>query len=164
MIDLDSVWRVQRAHLELERALLAAAEAANDVITNPPAGVRNMSEWAKKQACWAELAKRRVSYESTFDMVLIDPEVAKAVKREKQREKQEVDGIEAQRMVVDQGPDYWSQWLAYGQSTKQLNPKEAGILQACTTSLGRVPSEKQSIAALTIAERLSDYYQARAAS
>ena len=42
----------------LERASMAAAEAANRVITNPPPGVRNMSEWAKKQACWAELAKQ----------------------------------------------------------------------------------------------------------
>src|SRR5690606_3870201 len=44
VIDLDMVWRLQRVHVELERALLAAAEVANDVITNPPAGVRNMGE------------------------------------------------------------------------------------------------------------------------
>jgi len=39
-VDVDSVWRMQRVHVELERALLAAAESANDVITNPPPGVR----------------------------------------------------------------------------------------------------------------------------
>lgn len=163
VLDLDSVWRMQRVHVELERALLAAAEAANSVITNPPPGVRNMSEWAKKQACWADLSKRSVSYLPSLDAVLIDPEAAKAVRRESRRETQEVDGIEAQRMVVEQGGDYWSQWLAYGKSERQLNPREVGILQACTMLPGRVPSERQCVAALEIVEKLSSYYNKSAA-
>ena len=158
VIDLDLVWRMQNTPAELERALLAAGEAANDVITNPPAGIRNMSEWAKKQACWSMLSKRQVAYGPGFESNLIDPEEARATKRDKRRENEETDGIEAQRMVVEQGPDYWSQWLAYGQSVKQLNSREAGILQACTMLPRRVPSEKQSIAALAIAERLSAHY------
>jgi hypothetical protein len=160
VVDLDAIWRMQRVHLELERALLAAAEAANDVITNPPPGIRNMSEWAKKQACWSVLAKREVAYGPGFETVLIDPEEAKTVKRDKRREKEEVDGIEAQRLVVDQGADYWSQWLAYGQRVRQLNSKEAGILQSCTMLPRRVPSEKQSIAALEIADKLCAHYEA----
>jgi len=164
VIDLDAVWRMQRVHVELERALLAAAEAANRVITNPPAGIRNMSEWAKKQACWAELSKVPVAYEPGFEMVLIDPEAAKAVKRDKRRERHEVNGIEAQRMVVEQGADYWSQWLAFGQSARQLSPRDAGILQACSMLPNRLPSEKQSIAALEIVERLSEHYHATASS
>lgn len=160
VIDLDAVWRMQRVHVELERALLAAAEAANEAITNPPPGIRNMGEWAKQQGCWAVLAKREVAYAPGFGMVLIDPEEAKAAKREKKKEKEEIEGIEAQQMVVEQGADYWSQWLAYGQSVKQLNSKEIGILSACTGLPRRLPSEKQSIAALDIADRLSAHYQA----
>src|SRR5690606_27277282 len=82
VIDLDQTWRMKRVSPELERALMAAAEAANVVITNPPAGVRNMSEGAKKQACWAELAKRPVVYEAGFDAVLIDPETLRGVNRD----------------------------------------------------------------------------------
>lgn len=160
VVDLDSVWRMQRVHVELERALLAAAEAANDVIINPPPGIRNMSEWAKKQGCWGSLSGQKVPYGPGFDMVLIDPEEAKTVKRDKQKEKQEIDGIEALRMVVEQGADYWSQWLAYGQSVKQLNSKEAGILEACTAMPRRLPSERQAIVALDIADKLSAHYQA----
>lgn len=164
VIDLDAVWRMQRVNVELERALLAAAEAANHVITSPPAGIRNMSEWAKKQACWAELSKMQVAYDPGFEVVLIDPEAAKAAKRDKRRERQEVDGIEAQRMVLEQGADYWLQWLAFGQSVRQLSPKDAGILQACSMQSNRLPSERQSIAALEIVERLSEHYHASANS
>ena len=46
VIDLDAVWRKQAAPEPLMRALLIAAEASAKVIVSPPAGVRNMSEWA----------------------------------------------------------------------------------------------------------------------
>ena len=72
VIDLDKVWSLQRVPPNLERACIAAAEAANAVITSPPAGIQNMSEWAKKQACWADLAKRPVEYGSDFWDNLID--------------------------------------------------------------------------------------------
>lgn len=157
-IDLDAVWRNQRVHVELERALLAAAEAANRVITHPEGGVRNMSEWAKKQACWSVLSKMTVSYDPGFKNILVDPEMIKANRREKRRERQEVNGIEAQRDVVNQGAAYWNQLLAFGQSIRKLNPTESGILQACTRIPEKLPSEKQCIAALSIADKLEQYY------
>jgi len=160
IIDLDGVWRMQRVHVELERALLAAAESANDVITNPPAGVRNMSEWAKKQACWAELAKRAVTYSAGFVSVLVDPETLRSLTRDKRKAKRQVNGIEAQRDVVNQGGEYWSQLLAFGKSIGKLDPKEMGILQVCASLPNRVPTEKQCLAAVAIADRLEQYYDA----
>ena len=161
-IDLDGVWRMQRVHVELERAFLAAAKEANEVITNPPPGVRNMSEWAKKQACWAELAKRAVTYSPGFDSVLVDPDAVRSVTRDKRKAKRQVNGIEAQRDVVNQGGDYWSQLLAFGKSIGKLDPKEMGILQACSLLPSRVPTERQCLAAVAIADRLEQFYDTAA--
>lgn len=161
-LDLDAVWRMQRVHVELERALLAAAEVANRVITNPQGGVRNMSEWAKKQACWSVLSKASVPYDPGFKSILVDPDVIKANRRDKRREKQRVNGIEAQREVVNQGGAYWSQLLAFGRSIGKLDPTEAGILQACTRIPEKLPTEKQCVAALTVADKLEQYYDTAA--
>jgi hypothetical protein len=158
VIELDAIWRMQRVHVDLERAFLAAAEAANNVITAPPPGIRNMSEWAKKQACWAELAKREVSYEPGFRNVLIDPAAARTAQRDGRNDRKQVKGIEAQREVVNQGAQYWLQLLAFGNSIGKLAPKDAGILQACTSLPQRVPTEKQCVAALSIADRLEQFY------
>jgi len=158
-VDLDQVWRLQRVQADLERALLAAAEAANEVITNPPAGVRNMSEWAKKQACWAGLAKRTVAYDEGFNSVVIAREALRTVDRETRVAKREVNGIEAQREVVNQGGEYWAQLLAFGKSIGKLAPKDAGILQACTLLPSRIPTEKQCVAAVAIADKLEQYYE-----
>lgn len=158
VLDLDQVWKLQRVPVTMERACLAAAEVANEVITHPPAGVRNLSEWAKKQACWAELSKRPVEYEVGFFDSLIDPDEARASKREERREREARSGIEAQREVVSQGADYWKQVLAFGESIGKLDPRESGILRACTFLPTRIPTERQCVAALTIADKLEQYY------
>lgn len=158
VIDLDRVWSLQRVPSNLERACLDAAEAANAVITAPPAGIRNMSEWAKKQACWAELAKRSVEYGTEFWDNLIDPADAQANKRSARKDRELTSGIEAQSEVVMQGAEYWKQLLAFGRSISKLTGREQGILTACTFLPDRVPSEKQSLAALAIAEKLEEFY------
>lgn len=158
VIDLDRVWSLQRVPSNLERACLYAAEAANAVITAPPAGIRNMSEWAKKQACWAELAKRSVEYGAEFWDNLIDPADAQANKRSARKDRELTSGIEAQSEVVMQGAEYWRQLLAFGRSISKLTGREQGILTACTFLPDRVPSEKQSLAALAIAEKLEEFY------
>lgn len=158
LIDLDRVWFLQRVTSNLEGAFLAAAEAANTVITNPPSGIRNMSEWAKRQACWAELAKRHVGYGADFWENLVDRAVAQAAKRSEKKSRQLTSGIEAQREVVIQGAAYWESLLAFGNSIRKLSAKEQGILTACAQLSQKLPSEKQSMAALAIADKLEEFY------
>lgn len=158
VIDLDQVWRLQRLPAALEKACIVAAEAANQVITSPPAGVRNISEWAKKQACWAALEKVTAPYEPDFSDVLIDPEDAKSVRRDERKDQQITSGVEAQSEVVRQGGEYWSQLLAFGQSIRKLTPREVGILQACSKVPTQIPSEKQCVIAVQVADRLEQFY------
>jgi hypothetical protein len=80
------------------------------------------------------------------------------VDRDTRNAKRQLNGIEAQREVVNQGGEYWSQLLAFGRSIGKLAPKEAGILQACSALPHRVPTEKQCVAAVAIADRLEQYY------
>ena len=158
LLDLDKVWSMQRVPLNLEKAFTVAAQAANSVITNPPTGIRNMGEWAKKQACWAELAKKTLVYEEDFWDNLVDPESERLRKTTEKRASALASGIEAQREVVIQGPDYWSQLLAFGQSIGKLTDKEQGILKSCTYLPNRIPSEKQCTSALAIANKLEKFY------
>lgn len=158
LLDLDKVWSMQRVPASLEKAFTVSAMAANEVITNPPPGIRNMGEWAKKQGCWAELAKRQLAYEQDFWDNLIDPESERARKITEKRESNLISGIAAQSDVVVQGADYWSQLLAFGISIGKLDVREQGILKSCTYLPDKIPTEKQSAAALAIAEKLEKFY------
>ena len=51
-VDFDSIWRRQSPGAALDEAIAIIAEQVHEVLIHPPSGISNMTEWAKKQACW----------------------------------------------------------------------------------------------------------------
>ncbi|NNU82136.1 hypothetical protein HMH01_16995 [Halovulum dunhuangense] len=156
VLDLDAIWRRQAVSDALQQALLLAAAEANDVITNPPTGVRNMSEWAKQQACWNGLKGRRLDYGPEFESCLVLKETARTRQRDEKKERQAKEGIAAQSEVVGRGPAFWQDILARGMAERKLSPMDQQILQVCASMPRRVPSERQSQHAMTVLARLRD--------
>ena len=54
-VDLESIWEKQVPSEAVTRALLELSEAVWDHLNHPPANARNLSEWAKREACWTTL-------------------------------------------------------------------------------------------------------------
>lgn len=154
VVDLDAVWRAQSVPQALEDALVLAAAEAHDVITSPPDGVRNMSEWAKKQACWATLKARSLTYKPSFTRCLIDPEEAKTVVQSAQKELEMTSGIQAQTSVFECGANFWRGVRSWGVEHRKLSPKETGILETCASIPTKIPTEKQCIIAMDVLGRL----------
>ncbi len=155
VLDLDTIWRRQSVPDALQRALLVAAAEAHEVITHPPAGVRNMSEWAKQQACWHGLKGRKLEYSHEFDSCLILQENARTSERDQRKKQQAIDGISAQSEVVTRGAVFWQGVLARGIEKRKLTPKDQKILQICASMPRQLPSELQSKHALGILDRIS---------
>lgn len=166
VVDLDAVWKAQQVGESLERSLLVAAEAAHHVITSPPTGVKNMSEWAKKQACWAQLQRMEIEYGPWIMKCLIDPAEAAAVVKAARREVSLDNGIDAQKEVFDLGADYWRDALSWGRAKRLLAPREAGVLALCAGMPMKLPSEKQCIVAMAALHKILDagYSAAEAAA
>lgn len=153
VIDLDAVWRRQSVSRDLGDALLIAAEAASAVITHPEAGVNNITEWGKKQACWATLQRVDIDYGPELMNCLVEPEQARAVQRDGRREEAVLSGIEAQTSVIEAGGDFWNRLRQWAGGKRIFSPKEDGILKACGLFPSKLPSEKQSVIALDLLER-----------
>ena len=156
VLDLDTIAKRQAVGEPLLRALLVAAEKAHTVITHPVEGMRNMSEWAKKQACWSSLEGRELDYGPGFESCLISVEAARATEREGRRDRRELDGIAAQTEVVQLGPDFWRDLSARGVADQKLSPRDDQILQICAAIPRRIPSESQARHALDVLRRLTD--------
>lgn len=156
--DLDRVWKLQRVPAALEEALKIAAKAANEQITNPPDGVRNFSEWAKKQACWEQLSRLDLDYPESFGDVLVSPQEAKAAKDSDRKDRNAMSGAEAMTEVMQQGGEYWGQILNFGLHMGKISPKEKGILTVCSQIPQKLPSEKQAVIAIAVANRLEQFY------
>jgi hypothetical protein len=156
VLDLDTIWRRQAVPEALLRALLLAAAEAHFVITHPPSGVRNMSEWAKQQACWNGLKGRKLDYGAEFDGCLVLKEIARTSERDQRSKERQIDGISAQSEVVDRGPEFWRDILARGVAVRKLTPKDQQILGVCASMPRQLPSEFQSKHAINVLQRLKE--------
>jgi hypothetical protein len=156
VLDMDAIWRRQSVPDALQRALLLAAAEAHDAITHPPTGVRNMSEWAKQQACWNELKGRALTYDKDFETCLILEDMARTAKKDEKAKKAMTDGINVQSEVVALGALFWSEALAWGREHKLLTPKDMQILEVCASMPRRIPSDFQARHAMDALGRLKD--------
>lgn len=153
LIDLDAVWRTQSVPRALSDTLLIAAEAATEVITAPEAGVNNITEWGKKQACWAAVERMDVDYGEDFQNCVIAPEEARSTQRDDRRSTSMDAEIAAQQNVIAAGAAVWSRLREWGRSNRMFSPTEDGILRTCSMLPGRIPSGKQSVIAEQIMSR-----------
>jgi hypothetical protein len=154
VVDLSRIWRAQAVPSNLEHALLVAAAEAQDIITNPPEGVRNMSEWAKTQACWKAFSERGLTYGDAFRQVLVDMEDARAEEDEVTEDENLTKSVEAQTRVFELGAAFWAEAKTWGRSQRLLSPAEYNTLEICAKIPSRLPTERQTEFALEILSKL----------
>ena len=147
-VDYQRIWATQAVDDVLSQALATIAAAINEDIIHPPQGISNISEWCKKEGCWARLDGQ------ADEVAELLPEefwtgVASAEDNRHEaktaRQTQKIDnGIEVQRQVFEVPPAQWSVILKEGTNRRLLSPKEVGILRIAEQMPARIPTEKQS--------------------
>jgi hypothetical protein len=142
-VDLDRIWLLQSVPQDLLAALELAGEEAQAVITDSDEGLRNPSEWAKQQGCWAVLSKRQLSYSDAFKGILISPELATEEETASGREGDLEAGLQDYVEVFNLGGDFWAEAAMWGKDHKLLSPKQNGVLQTCSAIPRKAPSQEQ---------------------
>ncbi len=156
VLDLDTIAKRQIVSEALVRVLLLAAEVAHEVITKPVAGMRNLSEWAKQQACWSSLQARNIDYGDWLERCLTLKESARKNERDAQDLRREMVGIEAQSLVVKLGADFWRRVGEQGRAKRELTAKDEQVIKVCASLPRQIPTDKQSKHAITVLERLKE--------
>ena len=94
-IDLRQVWSRQSVPEPLMRLLSDAAPLVAAVIKDAPESVRNISEYAKRQACWTAVQQKvTTTLPSDIRTSLIDPDEGRRLRREDRAGKRMDDGID----------------------------------------------------------------------
>ncbi|WP_306751531.1 AIPR family protein [Paracoccus actinidiae] len=153
-VDLGRVWRMQTVPTALEEALLVAAAEAQAIITAPPDGIRNMSEWAKKQACWERFRKTKLNYSEDFEGMLIAAEEARSEDDAIKDDAELTKSVENQARVFELGAKFWQQARDWGRLHKLLSPMEYQVLDTCAKIPTRIPTENQTAFAIKILAKL----------
>ena len=154
MIDFNLVWREQMIPEPLTEAISVTAELVHELLIDPPAGQTNIGEWAKKQACWVGVQKLQVSYSRDFIEICESSIEAKSDDFAAKKVQRVNDGVDAQMKVVNFGPENWEKVITWASSERLLSPKEASILSICSQIPLKIPSDKQSVFALGVLEKL----------
>jgi hypothetical protein len=147
-LDFTRIWNAQGLTPAMIEALTIAASFVNDDLTRPPAGVSNISEWAKKEACWTriqgQLDRLDATFSDSFRSELLSAEDGKSEIRDARKVQKIDDGIDLQRKVYEVPPGRWTHILQEGVKRKFLTPKEVGILKIAEQMPAKIPTEKQS--------------------
>jgi len=153
-MDFEAIWRRQSPGSTLDDAIALAAARVHDVLVQPPSGISNVTEWAKKQACWERVRNLDIDWPDAFVQGLISADEQRSTARTARREQRELNGIEAQIAVVNAGAQFWLDALEWGKAKRLLTPTETGILEVATRVPARTPTDKQSSRAIAILAKL----------
>ena len=136
-VDLEAIWNRQLLPSEMQIAIVSAAKVVNDIIVNPPAGQRNISEWAKQQACWSAAQKARVQWSQAFLDTLLSTEEVKTRDTQGKKQQRQLNGIDAQTTVISAGKEYWTSVAEWGLNKRLLTETDMDILRTAMTWTSR---------------------------
>jgi hypothetical protein len=154
VLDFEKIWRMQGIPEALEISLKVAARKVHEVIVNPPPGMRNVTEWAKKEACWTRVKELPVTWPTNLSSVLISRAQQERIQEAGVKDQRVLNGIEAQTAAVRVGGGFWRLVKQWGASKQLLSEKEMGILNVAGGIPGKIPSEKQCLVLIDLLKRL----------
>ena len=155
-INLQMIWKTQRVIEPLQRQLLVVGEAAQGILLTPPAPYRNVTEWAKKRACWDALLAVDVPFDTELDAALIsrsklDNELAADTKNAK--DDAAIDALVAAVNLAQAG--YWIRANASVDAQRELNVSELRLLElAAYSGAAWVPTDREASRLIAIKEKL----------
>ena len=153
-VDFWSIWNRQIISAEMKEVLSHVAKAVHDVLVDTPPGIRNVTEWAKKQACWNRVEKLNVDWSKIFINALISKEEHKSRQNTGRKKQKVLNGIEAQTAIVTAGGQFWKHALEWGLGRKLLSERDVGLLKTAALIPAKLPSEKQARLIVEILSRL----------
>lgn len=155
-VDFQTIWRRQSTTEAMDAAIADIAKSVCDILVAPPEGIRNVTEWAKKQACWDRVSQLDIQIpENFFEELLGKDEKATEVK-DAVKDQKMLNGIEAQTLVVNAGAAYWQRLRSWAAERDLLSEMEDGVLNTASAIPGKIPSEKQATRIVQLHERLKN--------
>ncbi|MEJ3661687.1 AIPR family protein [Pseudomonas fragi] len=156
-VDFQRIWNNQAIDEELVGGLEKIAKAVHDIITFPPHGISNVSEWCKKESCWMSVVSQVTVISDSLSKGFWKEMVSKEDHQHEAkaaRETQKIDnGIEAQKQVIAIPASSWQSFYTKMSAKLLLTPKEIGVLQVAIQIPTKIPTENQSKVLIKVLEK-----------
>ena len=135
-LNYAKIWTNQKISEAFENILKNLSKKINNILidtNNPSRTTSNISEWAKKDACWGQMTGMYYKdlsecFDSIFISELIDSISADNLELEAARKEKVNAELAMQEKINGYDKKYWFSFLEYLESRFDLNFKEKGIL------------------------------------
>lgn len=151
-LDFQRVWNAQAISPVLESALAVVASRVNDDLLRPMQGISNISEWAKREACWTRMLEHMDEFADLlpeeFDSECLSRDEHLTEKRSARNTQKLDNGIEAQTKVFAIPAAKWTVIHDTLAAKRLLTPKEIGVLKIAMQMPMKIPTDKQCVVLL----------------
>lgn len=143
--DFLSVWDHQKVSPAVQQALEIITKEVYKELTNPPAGITNIGQWAKKEGCWEIIKKLQIELPQEFYDELLDKQEADTVKKEAKKIQRIDNAIEAQKLVFELAEkNKWCEIKKFGIENDMLSYQESQLMDRLCTDLNKFMLDKQA--------------------
>jgi hypothetical protein len=146
-LDFLRVWNAQAISPVLESTIAAVASRVNDDLLRPMQGISNISEWAKREACWTRMLENMDEFADLlpdeFDSECLSRDDHLSEKRAARNTQKVDNGIEAQTKVFAIPAPKWIVIHDTLAAKRLLTPKEIGVLKIAMQMPMKIPTDKQ---------------------
>lgn len=144
VFDFKAVWNQQTVSHTTEMELERIAEIMYNHLVNPNREVQNVTEWAKREACWKRAMEVPVPLSENFRKELADAKDDLEEKKRARKEQQQENLASAMIEVAQYGTEKWKELLNWGLSNRIFTPQDISFIRAAIAmETGKFPSEKQ---------------------
>jgi hypothetical protein len=149
--DFERLWQQQELSQDTLTYALSTARDVMRVLTSDERPIANVTEWAKREQCWALVRSMPAPMPDAFVAELLHTSLARSSRRAAVAEQRLDDGILAQKVVLDIPPHEWQRISDFARSNRLLTPTDAGIVRVMTN--GGLPTERQALRLLEVRRR-----------
>lgn len=152
-LDLQSIWQRQSVPDAVTEALVIISEQVFLKITDSSRQTINVTQWCKRDACWASVQEIDINLPASFTSVLIGKTEMRAAERDAKQDQKIISGAEAQASVLEHNAAEWRKLSEFTAHKKMLTPDEITALKYACQIPSKIPSPYQSQRLLMLLER-----------
>jgi hypothetical protein len=153
-LDFRSIWNKQDISHVLEVQLEKIAETMYNHLVSPNRDVENVTEWAKREACWKKAKQLDVTLSKEFLSELVSKSEEKEDKKAAGKEQKLYNSASMMIEVVNYGVENWKALLAWGTANHIFTPQDISFLRvAVAMEKGKIPTEKQCPKIIQVLEK-----------
>lgn len=154
VLDFKSIWNQQKVTHETELLLGRIAEAMFNHLVSDDREVQNVTEWAKREACWKKAKEIVIPLGDQFIKELAFADDERDDTRQARREQRQVNKASAMIQVAEYTVEKWKELLNWGMTNRIFTPQDISFIKtAIAMETGKFPSEKQCARILQVLEK-----------